>query len=59
MIEVKATAYDNLGREVAFAMGFATRTSAAKFAALQGLRARLNAAPALAGKVRRTGVEVL
>ena len=59
MIEVKATAYDAMGREIAFAMGFATRTASAKYAALQGLQARLRGAPELAGKVRRTGCEVL
>lgn len=59
MIEVRCVAYDVMGREVAFAMGFATRTAHAKWAALQGLQARLSASPALAGKVRRKSFEVL
>lgn len=59
MIQVQATAYDAMGRVVAFAMGTATRTGAAKFAARTGLNLRLASNPALAVKVRRVTTEVL
>lgn len=59
MITVQVTAYDAAGREVCFAIGMATRVGAAKFAASQGLRARLSCNPALAAKARRFVAEVL
>lgn len=59
MIQAQATAYDAMGRIVAYAMGMATRTGSAKFAAMQGLRTRLAGSPALSVKVRRTDVVVL
>jgi hypothetical protein len=59
MIEVQVTAYDAMGRVVCFAIGMATRIGAAKFAASQGMRARLSCNPSLAAKARRFVAEVL
>lgn len=59
MITVQVTAYDATGREVCFAIGMATRIGAAKFAASQGMRARLSCNPTLAAKARKYVVEVL